>query len=72
MKRVVIKWQDRLDDLYFISGETGATADECDHEWITEWKPKKYSKNDDVEVEQIPDDEWEEFVEYADSDGEEE
>lgn len=71
MKRVVIKWQDRLDDLYFIAGETGATADECDHEWITEWKPKKHSKNDDVEVEQIPDDEWEEFVEYADSDGEE-
>ncbi len=72
MKRVVIKWQDRLDDLYFIAGETGATAGECDHEWITEWKPKKHSKNDDVEVEQIPDDEWEEFVEYADSDGEEE
>ena len=72
MKRVVIKWQDRLDDLYFIARETGATADECDHEWITEWKPKKHSKNDDVEVEQIPDDEWEEFVEYADSDGEEE
>ena len=72
MKRSVIKWQDRLDDLYFIAGETGSTADECDHEWITEWKPKKHSKNDDVEVEQIPDDEWEEFVEYADSDGEEE
>ena len=70
MKRVVIKWQDRLDDLYFIARETGSTADECDHEWIAEWKPKKHSKNDDVEVEQIPDDEWEEFVEYADSDGE--
>ena len=23
MKYVVIKWQDRLDDLYFIAGETG-------------------------------------------------
>ena len=72
MKRVVIKWQDRLADLYFLAGAPGASADKSDHEWITEWKPKKHSKNDDVEVEQIPDDEWAEFVEYADSDGEEE
>lgn len=72
MKRVVIRWQDRLDDLYFIAGDTGGTADECDYEWLTEWKPKKHSKGDDVEVEPIPDDEWREFVEYADSSEDEE
>ena len=72
MKRVVIAWEERLDDLYCIAADTGATADLCDDEWWNEWKPKKHGKGDDVEVEPIPHDEWEEFVEYANSDEDEE
>ena len=72
MKRVVIGWEDRIDDLYSIADDTGATAELCDEEWWNEWKPNKHGKGDDVEVIPIPDDEWQRFVEYANCDDQEE
>lgn len=39
MKHVVINWEDKLDDLYFIAGEQGSDMESCINEWNDLWLP---------------------------------
>lgn len=68
MNTLTISWEDRLDDYYFIAGETGCDAETCQNEWFDMWLPdikKKYSHCDDFYLESIPEEEMEAFEEYA-------
>ena len=70
MKYVVIRWQDRLDDLYFIAGETGGNFESCDNEWDIDWLPKikkDHGKGCSFEIEPIPEQELRELIEYCDA-----
>jgi hypothetical protein len=68
MKTLNVSWQERLDDLYQIAGDTGATAADCDNEWWDFWLPAKRAGFDDVLVEPIPDGDWNDFCAYAELD----
>lgn len=75
MKTFTITWEDRLDDYYFIAGETGGDAEACENEWFDLWLPdikKNYSEYNDFYLESIPEDEMEAFEEFANSEDEEE
>ena len=74
MNTLTISWEDRLDDYYFIAGETGCDAETCENEWFDLWLPeikKKHIKYDDFYLEAIPEKEMNAFIEYANSEEEE-
>ena len=66
MKHIVITWQERLEDLYYIADATGSAHEVCEDEWWADWRPGKAGKFDDVEVEPIPKREYVKFMKYAD------
>ena len=67
MKTLVVTWQERLDDLYQIAGDTGSNADDCDSEWWDLWLPQKKAGFNGAMVEPIPDGDWDDFCAYAES-----
>lgn len=67
MKRLIIEWKERLEELYIIAGDSGMDAEGCDYEWFDLWKPEKCKGYQDVEIIPIPDKEWKKFEKYANS-----
>ena len=67
MKRLIIEWEERLDDLYNIASATGLDAEGCEESWFSHWLPDKRRGYNDIEILPIPDKKWKKFEEYANS-----
>lgn len=66
MESIFIPWEDRLDELYQIAGDSGCDIDNVEAEWW-EWARQTHGKYTPLEVEPIPDEEYAELVEFCES-----